>query len=106
MCDLICYVILTVFEDAILVQLTHLMKSCLKTGKKDNIFEIKAILHKCLLSTSSVSCCLDVSWACKLQNDAVRPISTPFQKIISNCVGFLQLVDPENGLVNTAMCSH
>jgi len=31
-----------VFEDAIRVKLTHLIKSCLKTRKKDNI-EIKEI---------------------------------------------------------------
>jgi len=37
---------LAVFETAIWVKSTHLMKSCLKTRKKGENMEIKKLLHK------------------------------------------------------------
>jgi len=42
MCDLICDVITAVFDVAIWVKSTHLIKTCFKTRKKENI-EIKEI---------------------------------------------------------------
>ena len=45
MCDLVCDVIAFVFEAAIRVKSMHLIKSRLKTKKRDNM-EVKLIFHK------------------------------------------------------------
>jgi len=45
MCDLIVTLSLAVFEAAIRVKWTHLIKSCLKTRKKEKIWKWKKCLH-------------------------------------------------------------